>query len=46
MSALLETFPKDVMQQMLMRLYEIGENYENHKAKVIYYTTNKAEQAR
>ena len=46
MSALLKTFPKDVMEQILMRLYEIGENYENLKAKVISYTTNKAEQAR
>ena len=46
MSALLETCPKDVMEQMLMRLYEIGENCENLKAKVIYCTTNKAEQAR
>ena len=31
---------------MLVRLDEIGENYENLKAKVISYTTNKAEQAR
>ena len=29
-----------------MRLDEIGENYENLKAKVISYTTNKAEQVR
>ena len=29
-----------------MRLDEIGENYENLKARVISYTTNKAEQAR
>ena len=29
-----------------MRLNEIGENYENHKAKLVSYTTNKTEQAR
>ena len=46
MSPLLEICPKDVKEQMLMRLDEIGENYENFMAKVVYYTTNKAEQAR
>ena len=46
MSALLEICPKDVKEQMLMRLDKIGENYESFKAKVISYTTNKAEQAR
>ena len=46
MSALLEICPQDVKEQMLMRLNEIGENYENLKAKVIFYTTNKAEKAR
>ena len=45
MPALLEICPKDVKEQMLMRLDEIGENYENLKARVISYTTNKAEQA-
>ena len=44
MSALLEICPNDVKE--LMRLDEIGENYANLKAKVISYTTNKAEQAR
>ena len=33
-------------EQMLMRLDEIGENFENLKARVISHTTNKAEQAR
>ena len=42
MSALLEICPRDVKEQMLLRLDEIGENYENLKAKVISYTTNKA----
>ena len=46
MSPLLEIRPKDVKEQMLMRLDEIGENYENVKAKVVSDTTNKAEQAR
>ena len=45
MSALLEIYPKDVKERMLMRLDETGENYENLKAKVVSYTTNKAEQA-
>ena len=31
MSALLEICPKDVKEQMMMRLDEIGENYENLK---------------
>ena len=30
----------------MMRLDEIGENYENLKAKVVPYSTNKTEQAR
>ena len=29
MSALLEIFPKDVKEQMLLRLYEVGETCEN-----------------
>ena len=33
MSALLEICPNDVKEQMLMRLDEIAENYENIKAK-------------
>ena len=44
MSALLEICPKDVKEQRVMRLDEIGENHENHenlKAKVVSYTTNK-----
>ena len=49
MLALLEICPKDVKEKkekMVMRLDEIGENNENLKAKVVYYTTNKAEQLR
>ena len=45
MSALLEICPKDVKEQMMMRVDEIGENHENLKAKVSY-TTNKTEQTR
>ena len=43
MTALLEICPKDVKEQMLLRLDEVGENYENLKVKVISYTSNKAE---
>ena len=43
-SALLEICPRDVKEQMLMRLDEVGENYDNFKAKVVSYTTNKTEQ--
>ena len=46
MSALLEICPKDVKEQMMMRLDEIGDKYENLKAEVVSYTTNKTEQAR
>ena len=41
MSALLEICPNDVKEQMLLRLDEVGENYENLKVKVISYTSNK-----
>ena len=44
MSALLEICPKDVKEQMMMRLGEVGENCENLRAKVVSYTTNKTEQ--
>jgi len=46
MSALLEICPKELKDQMLIRLDEIGENYEALKAKVICYATNKVEQFR
>ena len=46
MSALLEVCPKDVKEQMMMRLDGIGENYENLKAMAVSYETNKTEQAR
>ena len=32
---------RDVKEQMLLRLDEVGENYENLKVKVISYTSNK-----
>ena len=46
MSALLEICPKDVEEQMMMRLDEIGENCEKLNSKVVSCTTNKTEQAR
>ena len=42
MSALLDICPQDVKEQMSIRSDEIDENYENLKAKVVSYTTNKA----
>ena len=41
MSALLEMCPTDVKDRMLMRLDEIGENYEHVKTKVVSYSSNK-----
>ena len=41
MSALLELCPRDVKEQMMMRLDGIGENYENLKARVVSYTTKR-----
>ena len=46
MSALLVISPEDVKEQMMMRLDEIGENYESLTAKVASHTTNKNEQKR
>ena len=46
MSTLLENCPKNVKEQMLMRLDEIGEKYENIKAVVVSHATNKTEDAR
>ena len=46
MWAFLEICPKDVKEQMMVRLGEIGKNCENLKAKVVACTTNKTEQAR
>ena len=46
MSAFLGIWPKNVKVRMVMRLDEIGENYENLKAKAVSYMTNKSEQAR
>ena len=45
-SSLLEICPKEVDEQMMMTLYDIGENYENLKAKVVSHTTNKTRQMR
>ena len=44
MSALLAMGPKDVKEQLMTRLDEIGENCENLKAKVV--STDKTEHAR
>ena len=41
MSVMLEICPKDVKDHLMVRLGEIGENYENFKAKVVSHTTNK-----
>ena len=50
MSALLEIRSEAVKEQMMMRVDEIGENFENLKAKGgvthVSCTTNKTEQAR
>ena len=43
---LLEICSKDVKEQMMMRLDEIGENFENLKAKVVSYTTNTTDRKR
>ena len=40
----LKICPKDVKEQMMMSLDEVGENYENLKVKVVLYTTNKTKQ--
>ena len=44
MSALLEICPKELKEQVLIRLDEIGEDYEALKNKVISYAMNKVEQ--
>ena len=41
-----ELCPKDVQKQMLMRLDEIGENYEYLKTNLVSYSTSKDEQSR
>ena len=46
MSALLEMCPKDLKEQMLMRLDEVGENYEALTNKRMSFATNKIEQAK
>ena len=37
---------REVKEQMKMRTNEIGENNQNIKAKVVFYTFNKAEKTR
>ena len=37
---------EDGKKQIMMMRQEIGDNYENVKAKVVSYTTNKTEQTR
>ena len=39
MLALFEICPKDVTEQIFLRLDEVGENYEKVKVKVISYTS-------
>ena len=46
MSALLEICPKSIQEQMMMRMDEIGEDYERLKAKILGYVTNKVEQGK
>ena len=41
-----EYLSKKVKEQMMIRLYEIDENYENLKTKMVSYTTNKTMQTR
>ena len=45
-SAQLEICPKDVKEQMMMKLDEIAVSCENCKSKVVSHTTNKTEQTR
>ncbi len=46
MAALMEIVPKNIQDQLLMRMDEIGENYEALREKLIQYATNKMEQVR
>ena len=46
MAALMEIVPKNIQDQLLMRMDEIGENYEALREKLIQYATNKVEQMR
>ena len=46
MSALLEICPKNIQEQMMLRMDEIDEDYEKLKAKILGYVTNKVEQVR
>ena len=45
-SALAERAPADAKEHMVTRLDEIGENDENLKAKLVSYTTNRAQLTR
>ena len=46
MSALLEICPQDLKEQMMLRLDEVGEDYEALKSKIVSYATNKVEQTK
>ena len=43
MAALMEIVPKNIQDQLLMRMDEIGENYGALREKLIQYATNKME---
>ena len=43
MAALLRMCPPMVREQMILRMDEIGEDYEKLKANILTYTTNKVE---
>ena len=46
MSALLEICPRTIQDQMMLRMDEIGEDYEKLKSKILGYVSNKVEQGR
>ena len=46
MAAFLELCPKEVKEQVYLRIDEIGEDYELLKAKVVGWISNKVEQER
>ena len=46
MAALLEICPKDVREQMHMRLDEVGESYDRLKEKILGWTANRVESER
>jgi hypothetical protein len=44
MSALLEVCPKEVKDQMMLRIDEVDEDYEKLKARILSYVNNRVEQ--